>query len=117
MLRTSLVLFVFCSVAGVAGPLSAQQFQLPSSVSQSQSMTSVPITIGDPVQRQQAEAANQQRQVEIKRDSRKMFELTQELNDYLQKSSQGTMSVEAIKKAEQIEKLAKSVHAKMKQSY
>ncbi|HET9305084.1 MAG TPA: hypothetical protein VFO46_03580 [Candidatus Sulfotelmatobacter sp.] len=80
-------------------------------------MGSVPVTVGDTVQKQQAEAASLQRQVEIKRDTEKMFELTQELKDYLLKTDQSTMSVDAIKKAEQIEKLAKSVKSKMKQSY
>ena len=46
-----------------------------------------------------------------------MAELTQELKDYLAKAGQGVMSVEAIKKAEQIEKLAQSVKSKMKQVY
>jgi len=80
-------------------------------------MDDVPVTRGDDVQRQQAQAANRQRQVEIRRDTVKMFQLTQELNEYLQKSSQGVMSIDAIKKAEQIEKLAHSVKSKMKQSF
>jgi len=117
MHRASLSLFLFSVVLGVAAPLSAQQIHLPPSISQSQSMGGIPVTGGDSVQRQQAEAANEQRQVEIKRDSQKMFELTQELNQYLQNSSQGTMSIDAMKKAEQIEKLAKSVRSKMKQSF
>jgi glutamine synthetase type III len=101
----------------MAGVASAQQIHLPPAVSQSQSMGNVPVTSGDQVQRQQAIAANQQRQVEIRRDSEKMAELTQELNAYLQKDADSTMSLEAIKKAEQIEKLAKSVRSKMKQSF
>ena len=80
-------------------------------------MGGVPVTVGDAVLKQQAEAANLQRQVEIKRDTEKMFELTQELKDYLEKTGQSVMSVAAMKKAEQIEKLAKSVKSKMKQSY
>jgi len=80
-------------------------------------MDDVPVTRGDDVQRQQAQAANRQRQVEIRRDTVRMFQLTQELNEYLQKGSQGVMSIDAIKKAEQIEKLAHSVKSKMKQSF
>jgi hypothetical protein len=72
---------------------------------------------GDDIQRQQAIAANWQRQVEIRRDTDKMLQLTSELKDYLQKAQRGIMSVDAIKKAEQIEKLAHSVKAKMKQSF
>jgi hypothetical protein len=44
-----------------------------------------------------------------------MFELTRELKDYLQKSDQGMISVDAIKKAEPIENLAHRVKSKMKQ--
>jgi hypothetical protein len=46
-----------------------------------------------------------------------MFELTAELKEYLVKTDQGTMPLDAIKKAEQIEKLAHSVKSKMKQSF
>ena len=47
----------------------------------------------------------------------KMAELTQELKDYLATNEQGVVSVDAIKKAEQIEKLAHGVKSKMKQSF
>jgi len=62
-------------------------------------------------------AANRQRQVEIRRDIEKMAALMQELRDYLAKADQGVMSVDAIKKAQQIEKLAHSVKSKMKQTF
>jgi hypothetical protein len=105
---------VFLAVAGLA---LTQQIHLPPAVSQSQGMGAPPVTSGDDVQKRQALAANQQRQIEIRRDTEKMAELTQELKDYLAKSEHGTMSVDAIKKAEQIEKLAHSVKSKMKQSF
>jgi hypothetical protein len=94
----------------------AQQIHLPPAVSQSQGMDSPPVTSNDSVQRQQAVAANAQRQVEIRRDTDKMAELTQELKEYLAKNDH-VMSIDAIKKAEQIEKLAHSVKGKMKQSF
>ncbi len=109
-----ITLFVFLAGAGLA---SAQQIHLPPAVSQSQGMGGVPVSGGDSVQRQQAMAANQQRQVELRRDMEKLSELTQELNGYLQKNDQAVVSLDAIKKAEQIEKLAKSVKSKMKQSF
>jgi hypothetical protein len=46
-----------------------------------------------------------------------MAQLTQELKAYLDKAGQGIMSLDAIRKAEQIEKLAKSVKSKMKQAF
>lgn len=113
---TLLVMALGIVLAATAGVSKAQQIHLPPAVSQSQSMGGMPTTTGDPIQKQQAIAANQQRQVEIRRDTDKMAELTQELKDYLAKNDQ-VMSLDAIKKVEQIEKLAKSVKGKMKQSY
>ena len=78
-------------------------------------MGSPPVRVDDDVQRKQAQAASQQRQLEIKRDTDKMAELTQELNEFLGKNQASLMSVDAIKKAEQIEKLAHNVKSKMKQ--
>jgi TolA-binding protein len=117
MSRISSLAMLSSMLLALAGAASPQQIHLPPAVSQSQGMSGVPVTSGDTVQRQQAMAANLQRQAEIRRDSEKMFELTHELNDYLQKSDDATMSADALKKAEQIEKLAKSVRSKMKQSF
>ena len=113
---SSMVILVAMLLAAIGG-VSAQQIHLPPAVSQSQGMGNVPVTSGNDAQKQQAMAANLQRQAEMKRDSQKLLELTQELNDYLQKSDRSTMSVDALKKAEQIEKLAHSVRSKMKQSF
>jgi hypothetical protein len=74
----------------------------------------LPVPQGDDIQKQQAVAANSQSQVEIRRDTDKMLQLTAELRDYLQKAHQGVMPIDAIKKAEQIEKLAHNVKSKMK---
>ena len=106
-----------CVLWAAAGLAPAQQIHLPPAVSQSQGMGNVPVTPNDSVQRQQAMAANQQRQLEIKRDMEKMAELTQELKDYIGQANQGVMSVDAIKKAEQIERLAHNLKSKMKQSF
>jgi hypothetical protein len=117
MIRIHSLLLLGCLLLVTAGVPSAQQIHLPPAISQPQGMEAIPVSTGDQIQRQQWAAANQQRQLEIRRDSEKMAELTQELNAYLQKSGESTMSVDAIKKAEQIEKLAKSVRSKMKQSF
>jgi hypothetical protein len=98
-----------------------QQPRLPSGISQGGNqgtgVNDVPVTSSDDAQKKRQEALNEQRETEIKRDTEKMLELTQELNAYLQKDNQNVVSVDAIKKAEQIEKLAKSVKSKMKQIY
>lgn len=117
MPRVSLLVIVICSIFAAAGTCGAQQIHLPPAVSQSQGMGSPPVTPSDNIQRQQAMAANAQRQTEIKRDTQKMADLMQELKDYVAKSDQGVTSLEAIKKVEQIEKLAHSLKGKMKQSF
>jgi hypothetical protein len=120
--------FSFLLAAFLAFPLcsSAQDnhIPMPSAVPQAQDLhlgmrpTAADLSIApDEIQRQQAIAANEQRQVEIRRDTEKMQQLVAELKDYLQKVDHGLMSVEAVKKAEQIEKLAHSVKSKMKQTF
>jgi hypothetical protein len=106
---------LFLALVGAPRISSAQMPHYPSSVSQGPG-GNVPVTPGDDVQKSQAQAANLQRQAEIRRDTEKLFQLSSELKDYLDKSGQGVMSMDAIKKAEQIEKLAHGVKSKMKQS-
>lgn len=117
MFRGSALCISLCMLLGAADAAPAQQIHLPPAVSQSQGMGGVPVTPGNDVQKQQAIAASLQRQAEIKRDSEKMAALTQELNNYLQKNNDAVMSLDAVKKAEQIEKLAKNLRSKMKQSF
>lgn len=80
-------------------------------------MGDMPGVPSDETQRQRLTAVNLQRQIEILRDTEKMLELTTELKDYLENADRGVMSVAAIKKAEQIEKLAHGVKSKLKQSF
>jgi hypothetical protein len=60
----ALVLLALLAAATIA---STQQIHLPPAVSQGPGMANVPVTYGDSVQKQQAQAANQQRRAEIKR--------------------------------------------------
>lgn len=117
MTRVSSLVVVVCAIVGMAGFASAQQGRMPALTLHSQPTDAVPDTIGDTFQRQQVIAANAQRQVEIRRDTEKMLQLTQQLQDYLLKSGSSVMSLDALKKAQEIEKLAKSVKSKMKQSF
>jgi methionyl-tRNA synthetase len=59
-------------------------------------------------------ALNTKRQQEIKKDTDKLLELATELKEYVDKSNENTLSVDVIKKAEAIEKLAHTVKEKMK---
>jgi len=61
-----------------------------------------------------ARKVNLQRQEELKKDTEKLLELATELKQSVDKADENTLSLEVIKKADQIEKLAKSVKEKMK---
>jgi hypothetical protein len=69
------------------------------------------------IERDMAKKANQQRQADLRRDTEKLLKLATELKDSVDKSSEGTLSLDVIKKAEEIEKLARSVKDKMKAAY
>ena len=59
-------------------------------------------------------AANTKRQQDIKKDTDKLLQLATDLKQYVDKSNENTLSLDVIKKAEEIEKLARTVREKMK---
>ena len=61
-----------------------------------------------------AKKANQARQAMLKSDTDKLLKLAVELKDYVDKSNENVLSVDVLKKADEIEKLAHSVKDKMK---
>jgi hypothetical protein len=61
-----------------------------------------------------AKKQNEQRQAELKKDTDKLLELATELKQYVDKTNQNVLSMDVIKKADQIEKLAKAVKERMK---
>ncbi len=64
-----------------------------------------------------AKKANKERQDEIQRDTEKLLKLATELKEYVGKTDEHILSLDVIKKAEEIEKLARGVKEKMKTSY
>jgi hypothetical protein len=68
------------------------------------------------IEREMAKKANQDRQANLKRDTEKLLKLSTELKEYVDKTNENMLSVEVVKKAEEIEKLAHSVKDKMKGS-
>src|ERR1051326_4439315 len=59
--------------------------------------------------------ANKKRQQDIKNDTDKLFQLATELKAAVDKTNENMLSLEVIKKAEQVEKLAKKVKENMKE--
>jgi len=58
--------------------------------------------------------ANEQRHADLKRDTDKLLQLSTELKEYVDKSNENVLSVDVVRKAEEIEKLAHSVRTKMR---
>ncbi|HME33350.1 MAG TPA: hypothetical protein VKG65_11400 [Terriglobales bacterium] len=57
---------------------------------------------------------SEQRQRDIKNDTDKLLQLATELKQYVDKTNQNVLSLDVVKKADQIERLAKAVKDKMK---
>jgi hypothetical protein len=72
----------------------------------------------DPMQHQRLErmekARNVERQQQLVRDTDKLFALAKDLKDQVSKSNKDTLSIDVVKKAAEIEKLAKSVKDRMR---
>ena len=66
------------------------------------------------LERDMAKKANQDRQLALKRDTEKLLKLSTELKEYVDKTNENMLSLDVVKKAEEIEKLAHSVKTKMK---
>ena len=81
-------------------------------------METIPATDADEsrerLARDMAKKANLARQALLKTDTDKLLKLAVELKDYVDKSNENVLSLEVLKKAEEIEKLAHSVKDKMK---
>jgi nitric oxide reductase activation protein len=66
------------------------------------------------LQREQAKKMNKQRHENLRRDADKLLELATQLKQYVDKSNENTLSVDVVKKADEIDKLARSVRDKMR---
>jgi hypothetical protein len=66
------------------------------------------------MEKEMAKKANLQRQEQLKRDTDKLLELAKELKQSVDKSNADVLSVDVVRKADEIEKLAHSVKQKMK---
>jgi len=105
---------VIASLAGAALYGLAQQGR-PTVPPPQQPTVTTPSDIWEEQQHKEMEKrANLQRQADIKKDTEKLLELATELKQSVDKSNENTLSLDVIKKAEQIEKLAKQVKEKMK---
>lgn len=103
------ICFLYLILAMVPVCSSAQRHGLPR-----QDQGPAPEEQPNRAQQELAKKANQQRQDELKRDTDKLFQLATELKQYVDKTNEDVLSIEVLKKAEEIEKLAHSVRERMK---
>ena len=68
-------------------------------------------------ERERVRGLNKERQQKLKEDPDKLLQLATELKEYVDKTNENILSVDVIKKTDEIEKLAKSVREKMKTAY
>lgn len=119
--RQILLAFGAMAVLSVAASSGSQQVQRdPAWQTTPQSVNGVPDPneLGQMHDRQSAqkvfEAANAQRKKQLTDDSEKLLKLATDLKAEVDKTSKDTLSLSVIRKAEEIEKLARSVREKMK---
>ena len=79
----------------------------------------VPISVDPSQQLERVQIANafRERQVALRRDTEKLLSLAAELKQNVDRTSPNILSMDVIKKAQEIEKLAKSVKDKMREAY
>ncbi len=68
-------------------------------------------------QREMEKERNKERQQSLKKDTDRLLQLATELKQYVDKTNENMLSMDVIKKAEEVEKLAHQVREKMKGNY
>jgi hypothetical protein len=69
------------------------------------------------MQQRQRKMLNKERQAKLKKDTDKLYQLANELKQRVDKTNESILSIEVIKKTEEIEDLAKNIRKKMKEAY
>jgi type VI protein secretion system component VasF len=118
LFRWAVILFLFSAAAGVAPAQQQTTQNPPPAMSRPGLPGGPPSSDEDPITRkmqsQLAVTRNNQRQQQLVSDTAKLLELATQLKDEVDKSNKNTLSLSVVKKAEEIEKLAKAVKEKMR---
>jgi len=113
--RSAKLILVLFLLGGVfSAPARAAQRSAPVQVAQVRREPEDPLRQLEDARQSQAKRANQDRQKALQRDTDRLMQLATELKQYVDKSNENMLSIDVIRKAEQIEKLAKNVKDKMK---
>jgi hypothetical protein len=106
---------VFCTLSALSAQ-NQQQPPLPPSIQQPGIQPDTGPSLPPQFEKEMQRKANEQRQAELKRDTEKLLKLSTELKEYVDRTNSNVLSMDVIKKAEEIEKLARSVKMKMRGS-
>lgn len=68
-------------------------------------------------QREMEKGRNKERQLSLKKDTDRLLQLATELKQYVDKTNENMLSLDVIRKAEEVEKLAHQVKEKMRGNY
>jgi uncharacterized protein YlxW (UPF0749 family) len=105
----SFAIHIYAIIAGlliaVAGSIAVAQFVPPP-----------PSQAEKDMHAQQRKEANKKRQQDLKNDTDKLFQLATELKAAVDKTNENMLSLEVVRKADEVEKLAKRVREKMKET-
>ena len=110
-MRAILALLLICGTITVA-PARGQAHPTPAQRDRS-SQAPEPATAETEQQKQLAKQRNQERFRQLKKDTDQLLDLATQLKKYVDETSDQKLSMDVIRKAEQIEKLAKQVRQKM----
>jgi TolA-binding protein len=69
------------------------------------------------MERDQRKALNKERQESLKKDMAELYKLAGELKESVDKTDENMLSLQVVRKTEQIEKLARNIRNKMKDAY
>ena len=69
------------------------------------------------MERDQKKALNKERQESLKKDMAELYKLATELKESVDKTDENVLSLQVVRKTEQIEKLARDIRKKMKDAY
>jgi TolA-binding protein len=97
-----------------SSPVVAQNSRIPPSQLPENQAPSPEDEARSKLEKEMAKKANQDRQAALRKDTDRLLKLATELKEYVDKTNENMLSMNVVKKAEEIEKLAHSVKDKMK---
>jgi len=115
--RTTTWAAVFLAMFLWAGDLGAQRQSVPAGPPPAIPPPSADDDDKAKIERDMRKRANTERQQQIQRDTDRLLQLATELKQAVDKSNEDTLSLDVIKKAEEVERLAHSVKEKMRGNY